>query len=144
MVRGQDARAPSRIRQRRYLCSSASTQGNHCGQGCCCACAGSLQGELIVFHCGGKPSKVPLTYEQAMELSDEEFDQKAGTLTLHLDDVLNGKPIFSGTEITWAFDAAPSATPEPASMLLFGTGVGAMLVARRRAARAAHGHERSR
>jgi hypothetical protein len=67
-----------------------------------------------------------------------------GTLTLHLDDVLNGKPIFSGTQITWAFDAPASATPEPASMLLFGTGLGAVLVARRRTARAARGHELSR
>jgi hypothetical protein len=60
-----------------------------------------------------------------------------GTVTLHLDDVLNGKPIFSGTQITWAFDAPASPTPEPASMLLFATGIGTVLVARRRARRAA-------
>lgn len=57
------------------------------------------------------------------------------TVTLHLDGTLsNGTPIFSATQINWRFDAPPSPTPEPASVLLLGTGLAGVLVTRRRAA----------
>jgi hypothetical protein len=57
------------------------------------------------------------------------------TLTLHLDGMLNGNPVFTGSQITWAFGAAPSATPEPASLVLLGTAVAALAAGRARSRR---------
>jgi hypothetical protein len=51
------------------------------------------------------------------------------TFTLHLDGTIDGRPIYSPSEIDWAFGAA--ATPEPGSVMLVGTGLAAVFVRRR-------------
>jgi hypothetical protein len=63
------------------------------------------------------------------------FGSGTGTVTLGLNGTLpNGIPFFSATQVDYRFDAAPSATPEPASVLLMVTGAGAILARRVRRA----------
>ena len=58
-----------------------------------------------------------------------------GTVTLGTKHPLpDGPPYFEATQFDYRFDAAPSATPEPASVLLMVTGAGAILARRFRTA----------